>query len=363
MTTILQIVPQTPGSFDGVGDYALGLAKALSANHGCQTVFAVAKSMASGAKHEFPIIAGLHSTLASDLACEHVILHYANYGYQSRGVPLGLRKFARALRKKLRGRWITVFHELYAFGPPWKSAFWLYPLQARIAHDMIDISDACVVSSDTIEAAIHTHDPEKRVHLLPVMSNFGEPANPISTSRSPRRWAICGGERLIRRSLRSFVAAQRMIPGAFFPEKLEIIGGPQSAAARAAIRQVERMISSTSCRYYPEVTASVASDLLRACSFAWIDYFGKGKVWPGMIFKSGSFAACCAHGVLPIVSHDEPPPALNGEPFPDWSYITPHGARFPEAAEIGAMSEQIYAWYHRHASAACAARAYAEVLA
>ena len=31
MTTLLQIVPQVPGSFDGVGDYALGLARALAA--------------------------------------------------------------------------------------------------------------------------------------------------------------------------------------------------------------------------------------------------------------------------------------------------------------------------------------------
>ena len=363
MTTLLQIVPQSPGSFDGVGDYALGLAKALSANHGYETVFAVAKSTGTTAKPQFPIVAGLDSALASDLSCDHVILHYANYGYQARGVPLRLRQFVRALREKLRGRWITTFHELYAFGPPWGSAFWLYPLQARIAHDIIDISDVCFVSSDTIKEAIHAHDGAKQVRLAPVMSNFGEPANLNLASRSPRRWAICGGERLIRRSLRSFVSMQRMIPKAFFPEQLEIIGGPQSGAVRAAIRLVQRTAPSISCRYYPEVTASVASDLLRACSFAWIDYFGKGKVWPGMIFKSGSFAACCAHGVMPILSHDQPPPLLNDEPFPAWYFITPRGAQFPEPAEVGAIRDKIHAWYHRHASAACAARAYAEALA
>src|SRR5712691_2774008 len=166
--TLLQIVPQVPGSFDGVGDYALGLAKALAASHGVQTIFAVAKQTDIKAKEQFPLISGLNSALDCDVSYQHAVLHYANYGYQSRGVPLGLRNFVRQLRRKLGGRWITMFHELYAFGPPWKSAFWLYSLQARIARNMIDISDTCFVSSDAIQNEIHAHDREKSVRLLPV---------------------------------------------------------------------------------------------------------------------------------------------------------------------------------------------------
>ena len=68
-----------------------------------------------------------------------------------------------------------MFHELYASGPPWKSAFWLRPVQVGIARDMIDVSTACVVSNTPIETAIHAYDAGKKVYLVPVMSNFGEP--------------------------------------------------------------------------------------------------------------------------------------------------------------------------------------------
>jgi hypothetical protein len=361
--TLLQIVPQVPGSFDGVGDYALGLAKALSANHGVETIFAVAKPTDIKEKQRFPVIAGLNSALDCDASYQHAVLHYANYGYQSRGVPFGLRNFARQLRGKIDGRWITMFHELYAFGPPWKSAFWLYPLQARIARDMIDISDTCFVSSDTIEKAIHAYDARKPARLVPIMSNFGEPASVNFDSKSPNRWVICGGNALILRSLCSFLAAHQMIPKRYVPEQLDVVGGYKNSAVRDSLRKLERMVPGISCRYHPEVIATTASEILRAGSFAWIDYFGKGKVWPGMIFKSGSFAACCAHGVVPILAHEEPPPALSGDPFPAWHFITSRSVRFPEPEQMGAVGEKIHAWYHRHASAKCTAQAYAEVLA
>jgi len=362
MTTLLQIVPQVPGSFDGVGDYALGLARALAAEHGYRTVFAIAKPTEITAREQFPVISGLNSAVQS-ASYDHVVSHYANYGYQPRGLPFQVRDFARQLRKKIRGRWITTFHELYAFGPPWKSAFWLYPFQARIAHDMIDLSDVCFVSNDTIETAIHAHDRAKSVRLVPVMSNFGEPAKVSSDIKLLRRWVICGGTQLILRSLRSFLTAHRMIPKPFLPELLDIVGGRGDDAVHALVQTVERAVPNISCRYSPEVTASTASDILRVCSFAWIDYFGKGKVWPGMIFKSGSFDACCAHGVVPILSHEQAPPALDGDPFPAWSFITPRAARFPEPEQVGSIGQNLHVWYHRHASAACAARAYAEVLA
>jgi len=174
---------------------------------------------------------------------------------------------------------------------------------------------------------------------------------------------ICGGTPLILRSLRSFSAARHMIPEMYCPDQLEVVGGRENKAVRDLARELEQTKPGISCCYYPEVTATTASEILRGCSFAWIDYFGKGKVWPGMIFKSGSFAACCAHRVVPILSHQEIPPPLAGDAFPAWYFITPRSTRFPEPQEVGAIGEKIHAWYHRHASAECTARAYVEALA
>src|SRR5947209_6196417 len=147
--TVLQIVPQSPGTYDGVGDYALNLARALSTYHGLSTTFLVARPRQTVPADDYPVIVGLDPEATPALARDHshVILHYANYGYQTRGVPFRLRKFAGHLRRELTGRWVTTFHELYASGPPWKSALWVRPLQARITHDLIDLSVVSVESN------------------------------------------------------------------------------------------------------------------------------------------------------------------------------------------------------------------------
>src|ERR1041385_256968 len=202
--TVLQIVPHLPGSFDGVGDYALNLARALSVEHGITTTFLVAGKTSVRSKDGHTIISGLDNADAAVLARthEHVILHYANYGYQRRGVPFALRRFAKQLRQQLRGRWVTMFHELYASGGPTQSAFWLRPFQVGIARDLIDASSCCVVSNAPIEQAIHAYDPREDVRGVPIMSNLGEPALNTSAAASAKRWVVCGGTALVSRSLR-----------------------------------------------------------------------------------------------------------------------------------------------------------------
>ena len=362
--TVLQIVPHLPGTFDGVGDYALNLARALSADHELTTTFLVAGKTSVTSKDGYPIISGLSGNTPVELAqeYEHVILHYVNYGYQARGVPFYLRAFARQLRSRLRGRWVTMFHELYASGPPWQSAFWLRPFQVRIARDIIDISNSCVVSNTPIEKAIHAYDSGKKVFLAPVMSNFGEPKLIDFEAPSPKRWAICGGTALIARSLQLFEQLHPLIPNAFAPEHLDVVGGHEEISIRSTLDRLSRSRPGLSCHYHPQVSAESASELLRKCSFGWIDYFGAGKMWPGMVLKSTAFAAFCAHGIVPILSHSEEPIALNGDALPGPYYITPGAAHFPPPERLREIQREIYTWYHGHGDSHQLGRVYAEAL-
>ena len=362
--TVLQIVPHQPGTFDGVGDYALNLAQALSADHGIITTFLVAGKTSVTSIDGYAINSGLDPSESGALAqeCEHVILHYVNYGYQARGVPFSLRAFVKQLRSQLRGRWVTMFHELYASGSPWKSAFWLRPLQVRIARDMIDASSACVVSNSPIEAAIHAYDPRKKVYLAPVMSNFGEPELSGVAAASPKRWAICGGTALIARSLALFEQLHQLIPESFAPEHLDVIGGHEEISIRASLDRLSRSRPGLSCHYKPEASAELASDILRQTSFGWIDYFGAGKIWPAMVLKSSAFAALCAHGIVPILSHREGPIAINGDALPGPYYITPEAINFPAPDQLRETQQKIYAWYHAHGDSRQLARVYAEAL-
>jgi len=362
--TVLQIVPHLPGSFDGVGDYALNLARALSDDHQLTTTFLVAAKTAVASNDGYRVISGLSRNAPDELAqeCEHVILHYVNYGYQARGVPFYLRAFAKQLRSQLRGRWVTMFHELYASGSPWQSAFWLRPFQVRLARDIIDISNSCVVSNTPIEEAIHAYDPGKKVFLAPVMSNFGEPRLIDFEAPAAKRWAICGGTALIARSLQLFEQLHPLIPDAFAPEHLDVVGGHEEISIRNALDRLSRSRPGLSCHYHPQVGAELASELLRKCSFGWIDYFGTGKMWPGMVLKSTAFAAFCAHGIVPILSHREEPIAINGDALPGPYYITPEAINFPLPEQLPKMRQKVYTWYHAHGDSQQLARVYAEAL-
>ena len=358
---VLQIVPHLPGSYDGVGDYALNLAKALSKASNLQTIFLVAQTTDSRSKDGFEVVSGLARDLSSR-SFDKVILHYANYGYQSRGVPFELRRFSEGLRRNLHGRWITTFHELYASGPPWKSAFWMRPWQVKIARDLVDVSDFCFVSNDVIRNAIFRHDSRKRIRLLPVMSNFGEPELADFDGRPKTRWAICGGETLIARSLRSLKAALPGIPLNYFPTKIEIIGGHQGESIREVVQDLQAAMPDTSFNCHPEITADGASQILAGCSLGWLDYYGRGKAWPGMLFKSGSFAAYCAHGVIPVLSHEESTLTLEGDELPGPYFIAGAKVKLPEFERLSQTRRQIYDWYHKHASSERAADAYLEAL-
>jgi hypothetical protein len=362
--TVLQIVPQLPGTLDGVGDYALNLAKALSADHGIATTFLVAGNTPVASKDGYAVISGLSRDAIGDLAqeCAHVILHYVNYGYQARGVPFSLRAFVRHLRGQLRGRWVTMFHELYASGAPWRSAFWLRPFQVGIARDIIDASTACIVSNTPIEEAIHAYDPRKKVYLAPVMSNFGEPELRGFEAASPERWAICGGTALIARSVALFEQLHQLIPEACGPVHLDVVGGREQISIRTSLDRLSRGRAGLSCHYHPEVKAELASELLQKASFGWIDYFGAGKVWPGMVLKSTAFAAFCAHGIVPILAHREGPITIDGDALPGPYYITPETTNFPAPEQLREMKQKIYAWYHAHAASRRLARVYAEAL-
>lgn len=361
---VLQIVPHLPGTFDGVGDYALNLARALSSGHELDTTFLVAGNTSVASKDGYAVLSGLNPAACADLARdhEHVILHYVNYGYQARGIPFLLRAFVKQLRSQLRGRWVTTFHELYASGPPWKSAFWLRPFQVRIAHDVMDASTACIVSNAPIEQAIHAHDPNKKSYLVPVMSNFGEPELTAFNTASPKRWTICGGTALVSRSLHLFEQLQAQIPEAFAPEHIDVVGGRDDVSISTVIDRLKRTRPGLSVHHYSEVSVDLASEVLRQSSFGFIDYFGAGRVWPGMLLKSTAFAALCAHGVIPVLSHREPPIAINGDALPGPYHLTPGAIYFPPPDQVPGIRRQFYDWYQAHGDSHRAARTYAEAL-
>jgi hypothetical protein len=347
LKTILQIVPSLSETDNGVGDYGAIIAKKLRETRGYETLFQTGDSLAKS-----ELFRG---------GCEHAILHYVNYGYQKRGVPLRLLSILRRLRRSCRGNLVTIFHELYApASPPWRSAFWLRPIQIHIARSTARLSGACIVSNEVALAQLRTLMPNVRASVHPVISNFGEPTlSPDQIAqRDPYRWVICGGTAAIEKSFRSFRETVQRIPEFLSPRELFVIGGRDNPAVRSLIVD----LANVRVDYRPGIEAAGASEILSRCSFAWLDYFHHPDVPSSVILKSGAFAAYCAHGVIPVFPHRGTPISLGGHSLPGPFFIGPNHCDLPSSADRAKVASGFYDWYQRFASSEVLVRAIAAAL-
>jgi hypothetical protein len=343
---VLQIVPRVSDNPDGVTDYALNLARNLLAQYRFTTVFAAAEPSQISEKERFKIVSMAEGSVPRKSA--HVILHYVNYGYQKRGLPFSSLPVWRALRQGCRGRFLVIFHELFASGPPWKSEFWVQPLQKKIARDVARLADARLVSSESMRQSLEKLAPGLDVIVHPVPSAFGEPGiEPAQLrERDNHRWLICGGTSLVDRSLRSFVRIAGVIPANIAPRNLVLVGGTENSK----VRQMLKTFADIHCEYYPAVSPETASQILSTCSFAWLDYFTAGSMIPDLLLKSSSFANVCAHAVVCLTPRVSSAISLNGDSLPGPFAIAHDEVKLPSPNERPAVAREIYNWYHRHAS-------------
>jgi hypothetical protein len=278
---------------------------------------------------------------------DHVILHYVNYGYQARGIPFGLVRMVRELCHNCGGRFVTIFHELYASSPPWKSPFWLQPLQKRITRAVAQLSGVCIVSSESMLRQLGRLAPGAEIIVHPVLSNFGEPdLSPDQFgARDPHRWTICGGTALIENSLKSFRKIRNRIPEEIAPRQLFVFGGNDSATIRALLPHSEIQTD-----YRPRITPADASGILSTSSFVWLDYFDRPGAPTDVLLKSTAFAAACAHGVVPVFPYRSSAISVRADPLPGPFFIEPRLSELPAAEDRAEIAARFYDWYQRHAS-------------
>jgi hypothetical protein len=342
LNVILQVVPNVPGGVDGVGDYALTLAAKLRDSTGYTTLFATPHLSAATSVRGFEVRP--LEELTKSRQADRVILHYVNYGYQKRGVPFGLLS---SLRRMRRARLLTVFHELYGSGPPWGSAFWLQSLQIHLAKSIARLSDECIVSNETFETDLRRLVPAAKIRLHPTPSGLEEPrlTNEQITDRDPHQWAIVGGTVLAERSLRSFVRVSRSIPESIAPRALFVLGGNESSTIRSLLNEIK-----VKSDYRPRVASAEASEILRRCSYMWIDYFHRPDVDSSVALKSSAFAAACAHAIIPVFPHGGTQISIAGDALPGPFFVRPSDANVPHANDRPKIATDIYNWYGRHSS-------------
>lgn len=311
---VLQIVPRLGAQLDGVADYAKLLGTALDAGEQVRTSFLSGDpqdSLANGGwrSRSEKIVARSASEVVSalgkfarqeDCKDQHVILlHYVNYGYAPRGCPFWLISGVKRWKWQYpHARLVAMFHELYAFDAPWRSSFWLSPVQQYLAREILRISDHAVTNVASYRRRLCDWLPAraKEISLLPVFSSVGEPIEVSGWSGRRKQLVVLGRSdaafRVYGRWREHLLHACRMLQ---IENIIDI--GPRT-------KPVPTWIENIRVSALGHLPAENVGAVLGNSRAGFLDYPSD------LLGKSTVFAAYAAHGLVPLVSwrrgDDEP---------------------------------------------------------
>jgi hypothetical protein len=299
---IVQVVPVLPPPMEGLGGYALALGEALASRHGIASTYLVCapdwqkNTAASDEVHRVDrrgareIVSSLGELAgAQGGQAPAVVLHYVNYGYQKRGCPTWLiRGLGRWRGAHPEARLVTVFHEVWALGPPWRSSFWVFPVQWALARRALALSDSAITSLACYVGRLGGDGAARKVTVMPVFSTVGEPRSVARLAGRDKAVVVFGGAGTRDRAYSLY---RRQLEACCTRLEAEVVFdvGPSldSLPERVACARVQPL----GMRAPGEV-----STLLSRCLAGFAAYP------PHLLGKSTVFAAYAAHGVLPVIA-------------------------------------------------------------
>jgi hypothetical protein len=373
----IQIVPRLPPHICGIGDYAVTAAQNILEHDRIPTVFIKTDNHFPSEETVagFPVIeVTTHSSqaLLAALAVanpqqdtpEWVLIQYEFYQFHPKGCPAWLINGLKQWKKGASHRKIAVmFHEVYTYTIPRRREILLRPYQMHLVKTLIRLSDACFTSNPLVMPDIKRMARHNTTQFAPVYSNFGEPSLSAQQlqAKDARRWVIAGSTPRLQRSFSTFLDQLSKLPPELFPAHLDLIGGNENPEIRALMSKTLPF----TIDYYPEVTHEFASSLLTKASFSFIDYFNDKtqRFYPGLVFKSGTFAANSAHGVVTIFNHAEPASSLADTRFPDFFTMSEERLHLPDPCHLHALRAKIYEWYQHHSNSVAVAQSFVSAIA
>lgn len=276
-----------------------------------------------------------------------LLLHFSGYGFQPRGLCFWLLREVEQAQAQLgdRLRVVTMFHELFASGPPWRSAFWLSGLQAWIAGSIARRSDGLWTNTEGhrrwLTAQVgHT----VQVTMQPVFSTIGEPALVLPTSQRRPQLVVFGAQSTRHRALARLPRHATQLRQHGVTEVIEVGSG-------AAFRGIPKDLSH---RFMGRMGTTELQALLGDSAYGLIDYP------PKYLGKSSVFAAYAVHGCIALNTADSDSDT-DGLRASEHFVILNEAASFPGSARARqTMAEAARTWYCRHTSN-LQARAFAEL--
>lgn len=223
-----------------------------------------------------------------------LILHFSGYGFQKRGLCFWLSREIENSRRVLghQMRLVTMFHELFASGPPWRSAFWLSSMQAWIARRIARASDALWTNTELharwLRQQVAASVP---IEVQPVFSTIGEPAVVAAVSGRTPRLVVFGAPSTRGRALQLLPRHASRLRSQGIIEVVEVGSGAAYPWADPALPH----------RFVGRLEAAELHDLLQDSAYGLIDYP------PKYLGKSTVFAAYAVHGCVSLNTADPDP--------------------------------------------------------
>jgi len=322
---IVQVCPRGAG---GVRDYAECLARSW-ALRGVDT----------------PLIVGTPECLrerleslieADDAGRLCVVLHFSGYGYAPRGLCAWLVDTLTSF-KSAHGanvRLVVVFHELFATGMPWRSAFWLAPWQSQVARRLARLADSLWTNTAHHAAWLREAAGAATPLLVrAVFSNVGEPAESAAWERRAPRAVVFGAAATRQRA---FAALRAHAPA------LERLGILEIVEAGDGASQAGEEFS-TPTRHLGRLSAAELGFLLADSRFGQLDYPAR------YLGKSSVFAAYAAHGCTVVNTFGQDADADGLRAGVDYVNL-----RLPveaDAPTLAQMARRLNRWYGGHSLA------------
>jgi len=276
------------------------------------------------------ILAPQPDTPLTDFGFGHVVLNFSGYGYHARGIPNWLVE--RLTQLRANGTQLGIyFHELFASGPPWSSAFWLRPVQRRIAIDLANLASYWLTNCNMAAQWLRQHGAAVPHRVLPVYSNVGE--LPMRPTPRADKIVVFGGPA-------NRAQVYRRLDAGFWRWVLEEglavhdIGPPICTAEYDRLRESQRIHA------HGSLPAEQVSQRLSEARFGLLCYP------PQVVAKSGVFAAYSAHGVCPILFADDY--QVHDGLKPDHHYAAGYTSLTEGRLSAEAIGGAAFDWYQPH---------------
>jgi hypothetical protein len=267
-----------------------------------------------------------------------MLLHFSGYGYAARGLCGWLVDEIETARRDFgcRLRVVTMFHELAASGPPWRSAFWLAAAQGRIAERLARASDCIWTNSAQHERWLRSrlNGATVEIGVQPVFSTIGEGCDDSTRPRLPSL-VIFGADSTRQRALRHWRLHAPTLGALGIRDAVEI--GPGSSVLAG-----QHDFAGPPLRFAGRLAADDVARQLCNSRFALLDY-------PSIhLAKSSVFAACTALGCV-VLNTARPGPDADGLQA-GTHYLNLLGHKpLPTASEaLDSIARAAQTWYRGH---------------